>query len=153
MASAEKSMKVIRGVLLAAAAALAAIQFVPVSRTNPPVTGDLPAPPEIKALLRAACYDCHSHETAWPWYARVAPVSWLVGHDVKEGRKHLNFSTWDQYTEPRRGAMRLMAAEEAEEREMPPYYYAWAHPGARLSDEQVKLLAAWFEPPAMENKP
>ena len=97
----------------------AAIQFVPVARTNPPVTGDIPAPPEIKTLLRNACYDCHSHETVWPWYSRVAPVSWLVAHDVEEGREHLNFSAWTDYKPLKQSVLLAGAAEEIEEGEMP----------------------------------
>ena len=71
---------------LAVAVLLVAIQFVPGGAVNPPVTQDLPAPPEVKAILRQACYDCHSHETRWPWYGRVAPSSWLVARDVSAGR-------------------------------------------------------------------
>ena len=63
------------------------IQLVSFERTNPPVTGEVEAPPEVKALLKRACFDCHSHDTTWPWYSKVAPVSWLVHRDVVEGRK------------------------------------------------------------------
>ena len=61
------------------------IQFVPVNRTNPPVEGDLRAPTEVLSVLRRACYDCHSNETVWPWYSRVAPLSWVIAHDVTRG--------------------------------------------------------------------
>ena len=122
----------------------AAIQFVPVARTNPPVTGDIPAPPEIKTLLRNACYDCHSHETVWPWYSRVAPASWLVAHDVEEGREHLNFSTWTDYKPLKRSVLLADAAEEIDEGEMPLAPYVWMHPNARLTDEQKEQLTAWM---------
>jgi vacuolar iron transporter family protein len=80
-------------------AVFVAMQFVPVAATsNPPVTGDLPAPPAAKAILRRACDDCHSNETRLPWYSRIAPVSWLVARDVREGRSELNFSNWDRYS-------------------------------------------------------
>ena len=72
--------------------AFVAVQFIPVERTNPPVEpGSLVVPREVEPLLRRACYDCHSHETRWPWYAYVAPVSWLVADDVKDARRHLIF--------------------------------------------------------------
>ena len=71
------------------------LQFTNPARTNPPVVNDLaatnPPPPEIAALLRAACYDCHSHETKWPLYSRIAPASWLVVSDVNEGRTASEF--------------------------------------------------------------
>ena len=76
--------------LAASIAALGLLQFTNPVRTNPPAARDLltvaPPSPAIAAVLRAACYDCHSHETQWPWYSRVAPSSWLVVADVKEGR-------------------------------------------------------------------
>lgn len=123
----------------------AAAQFIPVTRTNPPVTGDIPAPPEIKTLLRGACYDCHSHETVWPWYSRVAPASWLVAGDVKEGREHLNFSTWSDYKPAKQGVLLDDAVEQIREGEMPPFYYAWMHPKARLTDAQKDQLVTWMK--------
>ena len=123
----------------------AAAQFIPVTRTNPPVTGDIPAPPEIKTLLRGACYDCHSHETVWPWYSRVAPASWLVAGDVKEGREHLNFSTWSDYKPAKQGVLLDDAVEQIREGEMPPFYYAWMHPKARLTDAQMEQLVKWMK--------
>ena len=123
----------------------AAAQFIPVTRTNPSVTVDIPAPPEIKTLLRGACYDCHSHETVWPWYSRVAPASWLVAGDVKEGREHLNFSTWSDYKPAKQGVLLDDAVEQIREGEMPPFYYAWMHPKARLTDAQMEQLVKWMK--------
>src|SRR5262245_60103796 len=76
-------------------------QLITIQRTNPPLKGDLAAPPHIKTLLTRACYDCHSNETRWPWYACIAPVSWLIVHDVERGRQELNFRNGD-LTIPRR---------------------------------------------------
>src|SRR5262245_24374433 len=75
--------------------AMVAAQFVPATLTNPPVQGSLQAPLPISVTLRRACYDCHSNETRWPWYSRVAPVSWLVVRDVNLGREEINFSEWE----------------------------------------------------------
>src|SRR5271168_481582 len=86
----KKRLKWIFGVL---AVAFGLLQF-----TNPPVTDDLMAtnapPQRIAVMLHAVCYDCHSHETRWPWYSRLAPMSWLIADDVNEGRKNLNLSDW-----------------------------------------------------------
>jgi hypothetical protein len=57
-------------------------------------------------MLHAACYDCHSSETLWPWYSHIAPMSWLIASDVKEGREHLNLSDWPN-DNPMRAAKRL----------------------------------------------
>jgi len=134
------SGKILAGLLVL----LAAIQLVPVSRTNPPVEADVPAPPEVRALLRRACYDCHSHETVWPIQARVAPFSWLVAHDVREGREELNFSRWSAI--PARKLARLPAElrqEVVEKKDMPPFLYLLAHPEARLTDAERGAIAAW----------
>jgi hypothetical protein len=127
-------------VLAGLAVALVAIQFVPVARTNPPVISTVPAPSEVTSILRRACFDCHSNETVWPPQAYVAPVSWLVTHDVKEGREELNFSAWGP-KEVARAAKKL--AKEVEEEDMPPFLYVLAHPGAKLSRDDRAMLANW----------
>ena len=60
------------------AAAFAAVQCIRVAPSNPAPRGDLVAPPEVKVPLRRACFDCHSNETTWPWYSKVAPLSWVL---------------------------------------------------------------------------
>ncbi|HZP42335.1 MAG TPA: heme-binding domain-containing protein [Candidatus Binatia bacterium] len=128
---------------LALAGFLVVAQLVRPARTNPPVESDVEAAPEVKAVLRRACYDCHSHETVWPWYARVAPVSWLLAHDVNEGRRELNYSRWATY-DPRNRVKKLReTVEEVREGEMPPWYYVLLHPDARLSDADRARLDAW----------
>ena len=64
---------------------------------NPPVTGDITAPPDVAVVLRQSCYDCHSNETRWPWYSSVAPIAWVIAHGVERGRQELNFSEWTAY--------------------------------------------------------
>ncbi|HXH07618.1 MAG TPA: heme-binding domain-containing protein [Vicinamibacterales bacterium] len=135
--------KVVRWPLLAILAALAAIQLVPVDRSNPPVETEVPAPPEARAVLRRACYDCHSHETVWPWYSRVAPVSWLVARDVREGREHLNFSTWNRYGTKQQVKHLKESWEEVAEGEMPPWFYLPVHWDAVLSQEDRAVLRRW----------
>lgn len=122
---------------------LGGIQLIPVDRSNPPVSAEVPAPPEVRAILRRACYDCHSHETVWPWYSRVAPVSWLIARDVREGRKKVNFSTWDRYSANRQVMKRMACWEEVEEGEMPPWYYLLVHREAVLSDADREVLRQW----------
>jgi len=129
--------------VIAFAVVFAGIQLVPADRANPPVQADVAAPPEVAAVLRRACYDCHSHETRWPWYARVAPVSWWLAHDVEEGRDHLNFSTWDESTPRERLELRRAAWEEVREEHMPPWFYLPLHPGARLSEGDRAVLRDW----------
>jgi hypothetical protein len=133
-------------ILPAALGIFAVLQLFNPARTNPPVKNDFLAaakpPAEIAASLRAACYDCHSHETIWPWYARVAPVSWLVVSDTTEGREHLNFSDWP--SEPERAAKKLDRINEVlDYREMPPKKYTLIHADARLTEARRKEIMDW----------
>jgi hypothetical protein len=119
------------------------IQLVPGETSNPPVESDIPTPPEVKIVLRRACYDCHSHETVLPWYSRIAPVSWLVTHDVTEGRAELNFSTWNEYTTQQQVKKLRKSWEEVEEGEMPPWFYTVPHQDAKLSVQDRIALRTW----------
>ncbi len=135
-----------RKVLIAAAAlvvVLIAIQLVPVDRSNPPVSADFDGPAEVATVIKASCYDCHSHETTWPWYSRVAPVSWLVAHDVEEARSHLNFSLWGSYDGKRQARLAEEIWEEVEDGEMPLAGYLLAHPDARLDEAAKATLRDW----------
>lgn len=120
---------------------LVVIQFVPLAGagTNPPVVAE-PAwdQPTTRRLAERACFDCHSNETHWPWYSRVAPASWLVARDTVEGREALNFSEWGVAREQADGDD---AAEEVREGGMPLPIYPPLHPEARLSDEERDVLA------------
>ena len=118
-------------------------QAVPVKRDNPPVTAEVTAPDDVKAILKKACYDCHSNETKWPGYSRVAPVSWFVAHHVHEGRENVNFSTWSRLTDDARSDTLRAIAKEVRKGEMPISNYTWLHPEARLSDEQRKRIVDW----------
>lgn len=131
-------------VLIALAPAVA-IQFIPVERRNPPVESEIAAPPEVQSILRQSCYDCHSHETNWPWYSSVAPVSWLVAHDVEEGREHLNFSTWYSHDAAELDERLEEIWKEVEEGEMPRWFYPPLHPGARLVEEELETLRLWVD--------
>ncbi len=131
--------------LIVLAAVLVLAQFVPVDRTNPPLGGEVPAPPEVRAILKRACYDCHSNETVWPWYSRVAPVSWLVAYDVRHGRREFNFSAWNRLSAERRIKVAQKSLEEIRDDEMPPGIYVSMHPTARLSQGDLRILQQWAE--------
>ncbi len=124
-------------------AALSAIQFIPVERSNPPLEDDIAAPDEVKKVLRRSCYDCHSNETRWPWYARVAPVSWLIARDVEEGRRELNFSVWNKFTGARRARKFKEIVEQVEQGKMPQWYYVLLHPDAKLAPGDKELILNW----------
>lgn len=132
------------------------LQFTNPPRTNPPVVNDMVAttapPPPVAARLHTACYDCHSHETKWPWYSRIAPMSWLIAGDVNEGRKNLNLSDWPT-NQPERAVRRLENMSEViGDREMPPKKYTVIHADARLTDAARKELTDWLDAEAARLK-
>lgn len=146
----------VRRVALGFLVILAGIQFVPVDRSNPAVETEVPAPADVRAILRRACYDCHSNETVWPWYSRVAPVSWLVTGDVSEGRRKLNFTTWNRLPAPLQVKKLKESWKEISEGEMPPWYYVAVHRGATLSAADRAALSKWALGPvtqAMGSRP
>lgn len=120
--------------------ALIGIQFIPVERTNPPVTSDINAPANVKAILKKACYNCHSNETDWVWYTKIAPASFLAVSDVNDGRKHLNFSEWDINKEAK---AKEKIWDEVREEQMPPWQYRVFHSEAKLSIEEKDALKNW----------
>lgn len=128
------------GVLIAA---LALAQLVPVERENPAVEAEVPTTPEARALLVRACFDCHSNQVVWPWYSRVAPVSWLVAKDVREGRDELNYSTWSRYDAKKQRKLLKETLKEVDEGEMPLWIYLLGHPEARISTADRALLELW----------
>jgi len=92
--------------------------------------------PRTRELAVRACFNCHSNETKWPWYADVAPMSWVVQRDVESAREILNLSEWNRTYD--------LASESGPSvirRDMPPYKYRMAHPEADLSDDEKIELA------------
>ena len=132
-----------RRLAASAVAVLVLIQFLPVDRANPPVVHDLAAPEPVSAILRQACYDCHSRETRWPWYSRVAPASWVIAHHIDEARRELDFSDWPILEFSEQDELLRNIAKEVDEGRMPLASYRLIHAEARLSDAQRAAIHAW----------
>jgi len=126
-------------ILLTLVVLLIVIQFIPYGKDhiNPKVIAEPKwDSPKTRELFMKACVDCHSNETKWPVYSTVAPISWIVYNHVVEGREHLNVSNWG-HQKKNKGKD---AAEEVEEGEMPLASYLLAHPEAKLSTSETKIL-------------
>jgi Haem-binding domain len=139
---------------LVGAVLLLLIQLVPYGHrhSNPPVVREPQWDgPGTKELARRACFDCHSNETTWPWYASIAPLSWLVVHDVEDGRRKLNFSDWQGGHRKAEAAKRMR--KEIQEGDMPPLPYWLAHPQARLSAEEKQRLIQGLEETTRNDHP
>lgn len=128
-----------------------AMQVFSIDKTNPTTDekvdflSTVDVPNDVKMLLENACMDCHSHNTTYPWYTNIEPVSWLVKGHIKEGRKHLNFSTWQTYDSPRKSHKIDECIEVIEEKWMPMASYTWMHSEAKLTDDNRSRLIAFFE--------
>lgn len=120
------------------------IQFIPSNITNPKVDPSLEikAPEEIMAIFKRSCYDCHSYNTNLPWYNSIAPASFMIKNHVDLGRKWLNFSTWENYSEQQKdkkleGIFRTVYAA------MPLASYVSMHKETKLTKEEIKKIRDW----------
>lgn len=130
------------------------LQLVPVPRSNPTVTQEVKwDTPQTRALAKRACFDCHSNETVYPWYANIAPVSFILAKHIRDGRESLNFSEWD------RPNTDFEEVEEVIEKDqMPLWDYLMMHPEAKFSSTEKEQfldgMHATFEqdPPIEKEK-
>ncbi|KQC28817.1 heme-binding domain-containing protein [Flagellimonas eckloniae] len=97
----------------------------------------------VKEILKTTCYDCHSDHTEYPWYNNVAPISYWLDDHIRDGKKHLNFSDWQNYSAKKKDHKLDELIEEVEEGKMPLDEYTWTHKEAKLTENQVKTLLEW----------
>jgi hypothetical protein len=144
-------MSVKKKIMLLLLVILIGIQFIPPARntSSSPTPGDIfelyPAGEDTKQLIRTACYNCHSNNTAYPWYAHVQPVGWWLAHHIDEARAELNFSEFSSYKAADADHKLEEVAEEVKEKAMPLKAYTWMHKDARLTDKQRNYIIAWAE--------
>lgn len=112
---------------------------------NPPVTGDLQAPANVKAILIRACYDCHSNQTNLRWYDKMQPVYWQVAEHIREGRKGLNFSNWDKLSPADQKGKLWEAVNQIEQGAMPIKSYLFVHTDARVSKQELATLKNYLK--------
>ena len=98
---------------------------------------------EVESVLKTSCFDCHSNHTSYPFYAQVAPISFWINHHVEEGKEHLNFSDWNNYSTKKKLHKLDEIIEEIDEHEMPLGSYTLIHRDAKLNEESSNLLINW----------
>jgi hypothetical protein len=142
-------MKIIKKILVLLLIVFVIVQFFGPEKNE----GDLASlsifieetnPPEnVKKILETSCYDCHSSKTEYPWYNSITPVNyWLAGH-VKDGKKHLNFSNWSEYSLKRKEHKMDELHEEVAKKKMPLESYTYTHSEANLTQEQIDAVVTW----------
>lgn len=140
-------MKVSSRIGLAVVVLLLVIQFLSVEKNENGYESvalfeeETKANAEIKAILKAHCYDCHSGQTRYPWYAEIAPVSFWLDHHIEEGHEHLDLTNWADYTSEEKEHKLEELVEEVTEEEMPLQSYTWLH--GKLNDHDKQLLVQW----------
>ena len=138
-------------ILYTALVVVVVLQFFQIDKSNPEVDSALDfininnPPAEVAEMLKTACYDCHSYQTNYPWYTYTQPLGWWINRHINQGREELNFSEWGNYIPSRAGHKLEEGVELILEEEMPLPSYLRAHPEARLTNEQRKTIADWFE--------
>src|SRR2546421_264382 len=143
-----KALKIILAALLFI---FACVQLVRPARVNPPVVvghtleENAQLTPEVSAVLKRSCMDCHSNRTRWPWYSNVAPVSWMLADHVRHGRRHLNFSDWARLSDAQADYMLGDICKWSKQGVMPLESYTLMHRSAVLSPQDVGTLCAWTQ--------
>ncbi len=136
-------------ILLGLLVVLVAIQFVRPTRnmSNQATPNEIgvrhQVPEEIHAVLKHSCYDCHSNNTIYPWYANVQPIGWWLQGHINEAKRELNFSEFESYTEKRAKHKFEEIEDAANDGSMPLTSYTLLHRGTKLTPEQSKAVAAW----------
>ena len=139
----------IKIVLSVVVALLLVAQLIPVDRSVPALDESQDflvaenVPTEMATLIKGACYDCHSYQTQYPWYAKVAPLSFWIQDHINHGREELNFSDWNALSKRKKIKALNDMSEEVEEKKMPLDIYTLVHKDAKLSDDEIILLLNW----------
>ena len=141
----------IKIVIIVFIAAFAGIQLIHPARnvslqsSGKEISAGFPVPANTQQVIQQACYDCHSNNTRYPWYAHVQPVGWWLNHHIIRGKHELNFDEFASYS-PRKQFRKFKAIEnEIQKGDMPLLSYRLIHRDAKLSEDQKSILLAWCE--------
>ncbi|MBV6497032.1 MAG: cytochrome C [Acidobacteria bacterium ACB1] len=137
--------------VLVLAAAIIVLQFFRIDQTNPVVNAAetidaaVEVPPDIQIILGRSCNDCHSNTTIYPWYTNVQPTGWYVKNHIDDGRRHLNFSTFNTYPLSKKQKKLSEMCEEVRTSEMPLPAYLWIHRDAQMQPGEAEALCSWTD--------
>ncbi len=141
----------IKKILLLLLAVLVVIQFIrpAKNRSTEAQAGDIaklyPVPDSVSSILKRSCYDCHSNNTAYPWYNNIQPAAWWLANHVNEGKRELNFDEFASYPAKKQSHKLKSLSREVKEEGMPLDSYLWIHRYARLSAQEKSLVSGWAD--------
>lgn len=141
----------VKRVGFAAVVLVLAGQVVPIDRDSPPldpsktIYATQPVPSSVKVVLDRSCNNCHSDETAWPWYSYIAPVSWVIARDVHRARRAMNLSQWGGYSAKRKADKLGEICEQLTNGDMPDGLYLLLHRDAVVTQDERSAVCQWTE--------
>lgn len=142
-------MRLLKKILLVLLIVFIVIQFfrpeknVSAQTSRNDITTQYSMPGDVKQIMDKACFDCHSNNTKYPWYAEIQPVAWWLANHVEEGKEHINYSEFTSYG-LRKQYHKLEETEEmVKENEMPLDSYTWMHRDAKLTTEERQRITQW----------
>jgi len=144
-------MKVLKIIAIILLLAFVGIQFIPTTRNHIDIvpSTDLmevyDVPEKVDMIFKTSCYDCHSNNTAYPWYDKIQPVSWIMQGHIKEGKSELNFNEFGSYSERRQKSKFKSILSQVKDGEMPLASYTLMHREAKLSENEKKVLEDWIK--------
>jgi hypothetical protein len=145
----QKNKKMIKKIFIALGIVLILIQFIrPTANKSKEAQANdigvvMNVPDNVSIVLRKACYDCHSNNTNYPWYAAIQPITWWLNNHIQEGKEELNFSEFGSYTLKRKLKKFNEIADEVTEGAMPLNSYTWMHKDAKLTKEEANAVINW----------
>lgn len=144
-------MKAVKITLIALVAIFIVIQFIPsgMPEVKPEdersIVHSMLVTENVKDILKTSCFDCHSNQTRFPWYSGIAPSSWLLADHIIEGKSHLNFSEWEDYSRREKIGLLDDIKDEVESGKMPLKSYLLLHRDAKLDEDEARILVNWAE--------
>lgn len=142
-------MSLLKKILLALLIVFIAIQFIQPARNTgvqamqADITKQLSVPADVQNILKTSCYDCHSNNTRYPWYANIQPLGWLLTNHIKKGKAELNLDEFGNYTKRRKSSKLKSIANSVKDKSMPLASYTLLHKDAVLSDKNKEQLISW----------
>ncbi len=107
------------------------------------ISRQFPVPARVQAILENSCYDCHSNNTRYPWYAKIQPGAWLLASHIRKAKADLNFNEFGRYSRRQQRSKLKGIASNVRDGTMPLRSYTWLHKDAILSDEDKQLIIEW----------
>ena len=141
--------KILKILAIVIVVAFIVLQFFRIDKSVPSINPSetlesaVSVPPDVSLILGRSCNDCHSYSTIYPWYSNVQPVAWILKNHIDDGRRKLNLSIFNTYTNKKKAKKLEEICEQVESKEMPLPSYLWIHWDSTLKDTEARALCDW----------